>query len=89
MSDAGLAPSAADLLVRPELAAVHVQLAVGIERLSRRLQGRPEAAAVAPGCPQLRLQHYCQVTFGRLGLAWQTATEQQVEIISRFSTTLL
>lgn len=76
MSAAGLAAPAADRMVRPELAAVYGQLAVGISELSSKLQGRAEAAAAAPGRPQLRLQHYCQATFGRLDLAWQLASEQ-------------
>jgi hypothetical protein len=75
ISAAGLAAPAADRLVRPELAAVYVQLAGGIQRLSSMLKGRAEAGAVA-GRPQLRLQHYCQATFGRLDLAWQLASEQ-------------
>jgi len=73
ISTAGLAALAADRLVRPELAAVYGQLAVGIAELSSKLQGRAEAAAVTPGRPQLRLQHYCQVNFGRLDLAWEAA----------------
>jgi hypothetical protein len=71
ISAAGLAPPEADRLVRPELAAVCVQLAADIDRLSSKLQGRADAAARAPGCPQLKLQHFAQVTFGRLDLAWE------------------
>jgi hypothetical protein len=75
---AGLAPPAAGRLVRPELAVIYKQLAADIQTLSSRLRGSPSAAAaVASGCPQLRLQHYSQVTFGRLDLAWQTAVGQQ------------
>lgn len=74
ISAAGLAPPSADRLVRPELAAVYGQLTAGIKGVSSKLQGRPEAAAVAPSCPQLRLQHYSQATFGRLDLAWHTAS---------------
>jgi len=77
ISAAGLAPPSADRLVHPELAAVYEELAAGIERVSRKLQGRPEAAALAPSCPQLQLQHYSQVTFGRLDLTWQAAMQQQ------------
>lgn len=79
ISAAGLAAPAADRLVRPELAEVYTQFAAGILELSRKLQGISGAAAAAGGggCPQLRLQHFCQVTFGRLDLAWQAALEQQ------------
>jgi hypothetical protein len=77
ISVAGLAPPAADRLVRPELVDVYHQLVSDIEQLSARLQGRVDAAAVVPGCPQLILQHYSQVTFGRLDLAWQAAVQHQ------------
>lgn len=43
ISAAGLAAPAADRLVRPELAAVYVQLAADIQQLSARLQGSPAA----------------------------------------------
>lgn len=78
ISAAGLAPPAADRLVRPELAGVYTQLAADIHTLSSRLRGNDaDADSAASGCPQLKLHHYSQVTFGRLDLAWQTAVGQQ------------
>jgi hypothetical protein len=78
ISAAGLAPPAADRLVRPELAGVYTQLAADIQLLSSRLRGSDAAAsAVASGCPQLKLQHFSQATFGRLDLAWQQLLAQQ------------
>lgn len=77
ISAAGLVAPSADRLVRPELAAVYVeQLAPGIEELSAQLLGRAPAAAGPSAGPQLHLQHYAQVTFGRLDLAWQAAEQQ-------------
>jgi len=76
ISAAGLAPPAADRLVRPELAEVYLLLCSDIERLSGKLRGTTPAA-VASGSPQLRLQHFSQATFGRLDLAWQSAAQQQ------------
>lgn len=62
---------AADRLVRSELDMVYTPLAAGILQLQ-------EVSGAAGGCaPDLRLRHYCQATFGRLDLAWQTAVQLQ------------
>jgi hypothetical protein len=82
ISAAGLAAPAADRLVRPELAEVYLLLAADMANLSGKLP-RPAAAGsdavgtVTAVSPQLRLQHFSQVTFGRLDLAWQAAMQQQ------------
>jgi hypothetical protein len=78
ISVAGIAPPAADRLVRPELAGVYSNLAAGITRLSARLRG-PAALSQAPAhsVANVRLLHYPQVAFGRLDAAWQQALEQQ------------
>lgn len=51
ISTANLAPPAADILVRPELAAVYLQLVSDIDKFSGKLRGTVLAAATA-GCPQ-------------------------------------
>lgn len=58
--------------MRPALAEVYASLTAEVEQLSGQLQGggSGEARAVVP---QLNLQHFSQVTFGRLDLAWQQA----------------
>jgi hypothetical protein len=72
ISVAGIAPPAADRLVRPELACDYSRLAAGITTLSSGLRG-PAAVAPADSVAKLRLLHYSQVAFGRLDTAWQQA----------------
>jgi hypothetical protein len=75
VSAAGLAAPAAERLVRPELAGVYLGLAAEVQQLSGRLGGGGAGVVV----PQLNLQQFSQVTFGRLDLAWQQALAAAAE----------